>query len=243
MLAIYKKEIAAFFSSLTGYIVIGVFLVLTGFVIWFWPERSVIDYGFSTLDQLFSTAPMIFLLLIPAVTMRTFSEEKQTGTIELLATKPVSDWSIIFGKYFAAMTVVALALAPTLVYFYSIWQLGSPVGNLDTGGIAGSYIGLFLLAGVFAAVGLLASSMTSNPIVSFVLAVVFCLFLHWGFEIMSSAPIFYGKTDDVVQMFGIAHHYNSVSRGVLDSRDVVYFFSAIALFLAATNLSLDRRNW
>lgn len=243
MLAIYKKEISAFFSSLTGYIVIGTFLVLTGLVIWFWPDQSVIDFGFSSLDQLFFYAPMIFLLLIPAITMRSFSEEKQTGTIELLATKPVSDWAIILGKYAASMTLVALALAPTLVYFFSIWRLGSPVGNLDTGGIAGSYIGLFFLAGVFAAVGILASSLTSNPIVSFVLAVLFCLFLHWGFDVVSSLPIFYGKTDDVVQMLGIANHYNSVSRGVLDTRDLIYFLSAIGLFLAATAMSLDRRNW
>lgn len=243
MFSIFKKEIASFFSSLTGYIVIGVFLVLAGIVMWGLPNQSVIDFGFATLDPLFGNAPLIFLFLIPAVTMRSFAEEKQSGTFEILATKPLSDGQIVGGKFLASLVLVLFSLLPTVVYYVSVYQLGSPKGNLDGGGILGSYIGLFFLAGGFVAIGLFASSLTSNQIVAFVLGVLFCLVMHWGWDTISLLPRFFGKSDDLIQLFGIQAHYSSISRGLLDSRDLVYFGSLISLFLAATVVSLGRRNW
>ncbi len=243
MLAIFQKEVSQFFSSLTGYLVIGVFLLLAGIVMWAMPNQSVIDYGFASLDPLFTNAPLIFLFLIPAVTMRSFAEEKSTGTFEILATKPLTDKAIVGGKFLAALVLVVLSLLPTLVYYISIWQLGSPKGNLDTGGIIGSYIGLLFLGGAFTAIGLFASSLTDNDIVAFVLGVVFCLFMHWGWDVVSLLPRFLGSSDDLIQMVGMGLHYESVSRGLLELRDVVYFLSIIALFLMATVVSLGRRNW
>ncbi len=243
MLAIYFKEINAFFSSLIGYLVIGVFLLLMGLVVWVFPDYSVLDGGFATLETLFSMAPWVFLLLIPAVTMRTFAEEKQSGAIELLVTRPLTDWQIVGGKYLASLTLAILALAPTILYYISVYQLGAPPGNLDTGGIAGSYIGLLFLAAAFTAIGVFASSLTSNQIVAFVLATFLCFFCYIAFDSLSRLPIFFATVDDVVASLGIAHHYNAVSRGVLDTRDLIYFVSLIAFFLAATVLSLGRRKW
>lgn len=243
MYSIFKKEISAFFSSLIGYIVVGVFLLLMGLVMWVFPDYSVLDSNYATLDTLFGMAPLVFLFLIPAVTMRTLAEEKQSGTIELLVTRPISDWQIVGGKFLACWLLVAFALLPTFFYYLTVYQLGSPKGNLDTGGIIGSYIGLLLLAGAFTAIGVLASSLTNNQIVAFVLATFLCFFMYLGFDFLSRLPIFYGKTDDIVQSIGMDYHYNALSRGVLDSRDLVYFISVITLFLAATVLSLGRRRW
>lgn len=243
MYSIFSKEISAFFSSLIGYIVVGVFLLLMGLVMWVFPDYSVLDSNYATLDTLFGMAPMVFLFLIPAVTMRTLAEEKQSGTIELLATRPISDGQIVGGKFLACWLLVAFALLPTLLYYLTVYQLGSPKGNLDTGGIIGSYIGLLLLAGAFTAIGVLASSLTNNQIVAFVLATFLCFFMYLGFDFLSRLPIFYGKTDDVVQSLGMDYHYNALSRGVLDTRDLVYFGSMIAVFLAGATLSLGRRRW
>ncbi|MFN4257134.1 MAG: gliding motility-associated ABC transporter permease subunit GldF [Saprospiraceae bacterium] len=243
MLPIFKKEINAFFSSLIGYIVIGVFLLLMGMVMWVFPEYSVLDGGFASMDTLFSMAPLVFMFLIPAVTMRTLAEETQSGTIELLVTRPISDWQIVGGKFLACLALVAFALLPTFLYYITVYRLGSPPGNLDSGGIAGSYIGLLFLAGAYVAIGVFASSLTNNQIVSFVLAAFLCFFVTLAFDFLSRLPIFFGKTDDLVQSIGIQYHYDSVSRGVLDTRDLVYFVSVIAVFLAATVLSLGRRKW
>jgi ABC-2 type transport system permease protein len=243
MTAIFFKEINAFFSSLIGYIVIGVFLVIMGLVLWVFPDYSVIDGNYATLDTLFAMAPLIFMFLIPAVTMRSFAEERQSGAIELLVTRPVTDWQIVAGKFLACLVLVLFALLPTVLYYFSIYQLGAPKGNLDSGGILGSYIGLLFLASAFVAIGVFASSLTSNQIVAFVLATFLCFFTYLAFDYLSRLPVFFGKTDDIVQSFGIAYHYNSVSRGVLDTRDLTYFISISALFLAATVLSLGRRKW
>lgn len=243
MTAIFFKEINAFFSSLIGYIVIGVFLVIMGLVMWVFPDYSVIDGNYATLDTLFSMAPLIFMFLIPAVTMRSFAEERQSGAIELLVTRPVTDWQIVAGKFLACLVLVLFALLPTVLYYFSIYQLGAPKGNLDSGGILGSYIGLLFLASAFVAIGVFASSLTGNQIVAFVLATFLCFFTYLAFDYLSRLPVFFGKTDDIVQSFGIAYHYNSVSRGVLDTRDLTYFISISALFLAATVLSLGRRKW
>lgn len=243
MLSILKKEINLFFSSLIGYIAIGVFLLLTGLVMWVFPQSSVLDYGFATMDGFFMAAPYIFMILIPAVTMRSFAEEQQTGTIELLVTRPLTDLSIIMGKFWACFILVIFALLPTLLYFYTINQLGDPVGNIDAGGVAGSYIGLLFLAGAFVAIGLFASSITRNQIVAFVLAVVLCLFLYEAFGELSQLPIFFAKADDLVDQMGIGYHYSSISKGKIDSRDVIYFLSLIAAFVAMTKVSLESRKW
>ncbi len=243
MISIFKKEINAFFSSLIGYIVIGLFLVMMGLVIWVFPEYSILEYNYATLDQLFSIAPVIFMFLIPAVCMRSFSEENQSGTIELLVTRPLYDLEIIMGKYLACLVLVIFALLPTLIYYYSVHSLGSPPGNLDSGAIMGSYIGLVFLAAAFVAIGVFASSISNNQIVAFLLATFLCFFVHWGFYFLSSLPIFVGKVDDIVQMLGIDYHYTSISRGVLDSRDLIYFLSLIAIFIMMTITSLGRRKW
>lgn len=243
MISIFKKEINSFFSSLIGYIVIGVFLVVLGLVIWVFADTSVLSYKYASLDQLFSMAPMIFMFLIPAITMRSFAEEQQSGTIELLVTRPLTDLEIILGKFLANLALVVFAILPTLLYYYSIHELGSPKGNLDSGAIMGSYIGLIFLAGAFVAIGLFASSLTQNQIVAFILATFLCFIFFWGFWFFSKLPLFVGKIDDVIQMIGIDYHYNSISRGLIDTRDVIYFLSLIGAFVAMTMTSLERRKW
>lgn len=243
MFSIFKKEISTFFSSLIGYIVIAIFLILTGLLVWIFPDTSLLNQNFATLDQLFDLAPMIFTFLIPAITMRTFAEEQQSGTIEFLTTKPLQEWEIILGKYLACLVLVAFALLPTLIYYATVYQLGSPKGNLDSGAIWGSYIGLLLLGGVFIAIGVFASSLTHNQIIAFLLAAFLCFFVYWGFDFLSRLPIFIGKGDDIVQMFGVDFHYRSISRGVVVLADMVYYFSMIGLFLLLTQTALERRKW
>jgi ABC-2 type transport system permease protein len=243
MLSIFKKEINTFFSSLIGYVVIAVFLLMTGLLLWVFPDTSLLNQNVASIDQLFDLAPMIFTFLIPAVTMRLFAEEKQTGTIEFLTTKPLTDWQITLGKYFAGVALVAVALLPTLIYYITMYQLGQPKGNLDSGAIAGSYIGLLLLGSVFVAIGLFASSLTNNQIVAFLVAAFLCFFVHWGFDFISRLPIFMGRGDDIVQMFGISYHYQSISRGVVVLGDVVYYLSVAGFFLLLTKLSLESRKW
>jgi ABC-2 type transport system permease protein len=243
MLSILKKEINTFFSSLIGYVVIGIFLILMGLLLFVFPEYSILDGGYATLDTLFAISPMVFMFLIPAVTMRSFAEEQQSGTIELLVTRPVSDWQIVTAKFWACLILVVFALIPTITYYITVYSLGSPAGNLDSGGIFGSYIGLIFLAAAFVAIGIFASSLTNNQIVSFVLSTFLCFFVYLAFDLLSSLPVFYGRTDDIVQSIGMQYHYNSLSRGVLDTRDIIYFLSLILLFLAATTVSLGRRKW
>ncbi len=243
MISVFLKEINSFFSSFIAYIVIAVFLVMTGLFMWVFNDTSILNFGYATLDQLFAIAPMIFLFLIPAITMRSFAEEHQRGTIEFLATKPLSDIDIVLGKYFANLGLVAFALLPTLLYYYSVHSLGSPVGNLDSGGILGSYIGLFFLSGVFVAIGMWTSSLTDNQIVAFILGSFFCFLFHWVFDFISDISVFSGMADGFISKMGIAHHYDSISRGVLDSRDVIYFLSIIFVFIVATLTSLSKRKW
>lgn len=241
MLVILKKEINQFFSSLVGYISIGIFLVLSGLFTFVIPATSVLDNGFANLGSYFSNAPLFFLFLVPAVTMRLFSEEFNKGTIELLATRPLTDNQIVLGKYFAAVILILLSVIPTLVYFYTVYQLATPVGNVDTGGIIGSYIGLLLLAAAFAAMGVFASAITSNQIVAFLVAVLLCFMFYMGFDFMAKLPVFLGKTDYYVEQLGVNAHYISLSRGVIDTRDLIYFFSLIAVFLLLTKAVLKER--
>ena len=206
MYAIFIKEISGFFSSLTGFIAASFFLVINGLVIWVFPgSMNVLESGYSTLESLFSIAPWVFLFLVPAITMRTFAEEKKNGTIELILTRPISDLKLVLGKYLASVLLVLLILIPSLIFFISIYLLGSPVGNIDTGGTWGSFIGLFFLAASYAAIGVFASSCTDNQIVSFLLAIVLSLFVFSGFDAIASLGIFSDFKYFLVQL-GINEH-------------------------------------
>ncbi len=243
MRSIFLKEINSFFSSIVGYVAILIFLVACGLFLWIIPDTSILDYGYATLDRYFSTAPWLLMLLIPAVTMRSFADEFRGGTIEWLSTKPLRDTDIILGKYFAALALVVFALLPTLIYVLTISSLSAVAGNIDTGGIIGSYIGLFFLAASFTAVGVFCSSTTSNQVVAFLVALFACYILYSGFEALSKIPAFTAGIDYYLSMVGMSFHYESISRGVVDTRDVIYFTSLIVLFVSFTRLSLNRRTW
>ncbi len=234
MITILWKEINSFFSSLIAYIAIGIFLVFLSLMLWIFPDNSILEYPYASLDGLFTLAPMIFLFLIPAITMRSFSEEIQNGTIELLVTKPISIWEIILGKYFAAVLLIIISIIPTFIYYISVYLLGSPPGNLDTGAIIGSYIGLIFLGASFASIGIFTSCFSKNQIVAFISATFLCFIFYWAFLYISKLPFIVGKIDDVILKFGIDNHYQSLSRGVIDTRDIVYFLSLIFFFLYST---------
>ena len=241
MLTILQKEFNAFLNSPVAYVVLGVFLIATGLFVWIFPDSSVLDYGYADLQMLFSLAPWIFLFLIPAITMRTFAEEKKAGTIELLLTRPLTDGQIIGGKYLACFLLALLALIPTLLYYFSVYKLGSPEGNIDSAATVGSYLGLALLAAVFAAIGILASALTRDQIIAFLVAVVGCFLIYSGFD--SLASVLQGSSAYYVSQLGIAAHYRDLSKGLIDSRDLIYFFSVVAVALQATRLVLRSRNW
>lgn len=240
MLTIFKKEITSYLSSMVAYVTIGVFLLVLGLFLWVFPESSILEYGYAGLDSLFSTAPYLFIFLIPAITMRSLAEERKEGTFEILATRPLTDWQIILGKYLACLVIVLFALLPTLVYYYSVYNLGTPQGNIDTGAVIGSYIGLFLLGGTFVAIGLFASGITTNQIIAFTIAVFLCFFAYSGLDSLSSLLSLQNLG---LQNFGINQHYQSISRGVLDTRDLVYFLSFIAFFLVITKTIVGGRKW
>ncbi|WP_162052354.1 gliding motility-associated ABC transporter permease subunit GldF [Pontibacter pamirensis] len=242
MLSILKKEINGFLNSLIAYIVITVFLVAIGMFMWVFPESSVLEYGFADLQTLFNMAPWLFLFLIPAITMRTFAEEKREGTMELLLTKPLTDLELILGKYFAALLLALFALLPTLLYYYSVYELGNQEGNIDSAAVVGSYIGLIFLAGVFTAIGVFASSVSDNQIISFVVAVFLCYIIYTGFDLIASMPV-WGSYSYLISQLGISYHYSSISKGLVDSRDVLYFLSVIAVMILATKLVLRSRKW
>lgn len=243
MFALWKKEVLAFFSSLTGYLVAGVFLLVTGLFLWVIPGNlNILFGGYASLDSLFWLAPWLYLFLVPAVTMRLLSEERKSGTIELLLTKPLTDWSIVGGKYLAGVTLVVISLIPTLVYFFSVHSMAQPVGNIDHGAIWGSYIGLILLGAVYTSIGLFTSSVTENQIVAFVLAVLVCYIFYNGFQAMAELPLFRPVNSFLVYL-GIDSHYQSISRGVVDSRDLIYYGGVITFFLVLTKTVLSSRKW
>jgi ABC-2 type transport system permease protein len=243
MWVIFGKEIKGFFSSLTGYVVMIVFLAMNSLFMWVFPgQMNVLETGYATLESLFSIAPWAFLFLVPAITMRMIAEEKRTGTLELLYTRPVTELQIVLAKFLASWSLVLLSLVPTLVFFWSVYRLGSPPGNIDVGGTWGSYIGLFFLGGIYAAIGIFASAVTDNQIVAFILAVLLSLLMYLGFD-FAAGLAGTGKVSLLISGFGIDHHYNSISRGVLDSRDLLYFLGVIALFIMSTRLVLQRKNW
>jgi len=243
MFTLFKKEVSNFLFSLIGFIVIIVFLIINGLFLWVLPlDFNILDYGYAGLDGLFLIAPFVFLFLIPAITMRSFADEKKSGTIEILLTKPLTDLQIILAKFFASFVLVIFSLLPTLIYLYSVYHLGLPIGNIDMGGTWGSYIGLLLLGASFASIGLFSSSMTDNQIVSFIVSVFLCGTIYIGFELVYSLELF-GSFDLFVKSLGISHHYSSISRGVIDTRDLIYFLSIITLFILLTKLSLQSRKW
>lgn len=239
---VLSKEFSSFLNSLIAYVVIGVFLTGIGLLMWVFPETSILDYGYADMDTLFSLGPYVLIFLIPAITMRSFAEEKKAGTLELLFTKPLSDWQIIGGKFFASFLLVLFALIPTLLYYYSVSRLGNPPGNIDTPGVMGSYIGLALLGGVFCAIGILASSITSNQIVAFILSAFLCFIFFSGFDSLSTLSAAAGNAL-LIKQLGIAYHYDSLSKGLIDSRDVLYFLSVAFLMLSITKLILGSRQW
>jgi ABC-2 type transport system permease protein len=243
MRSIFFKELNSFFSSIVGYVAILIFLIACGLFLWIIPETSILEYGYASLEQYFKLAPWFLMLLIPAVTMRSFADEFRSGTIEWLSTKPLKELDIILGKYFASLALVAFALIPTLVYVFTISNLSAIPNNLDTGSIIGSYIGLLFLATGFTAVGVFCSSLTNNQVVAFLIALFSCYLFYVGFEALSKIPSFTGGIDYYLSMVGMSFHYNSISRGVIDTRDVTYFTSVVILFVALTRISLNRRTW
>jgi ABC-2 type transport system permease protein len=242
MFAVFKRELYSFLNSLMAFITIGVFLVACAMFLWFFPATSILDYGYAELNGFFSLVPFLFIFLVPAITMRSFAEERNQGTYVLLATRPLSDLQIILGKYFACVVLLILALIPTLCYYYSIYQLGYPKGNIDTGAVIGSYLGLVLLGSAFTAIGIFASSITKNQVVAFAISVFLCFFIYSGFE--SVASIFeWSNVSSLLMNLGINEHYQSMSRGVLDTRDLLYFISIITVFLLSTKLVIGGRKW
>ena len=242
MLIIFRKEINQFLNSLLGYLVLVIFLVASGLLFWVFPESSVLNYGFAEMGGFFSYVPFVFIFLIPAITMRSFAEEKKSGTLEWLLTKPLSEWSIIFGKFLAAWFLVFIALLPTLVYFLSLWLLGSPTGNIDAAGVSGSYIGLLLLAAVFSAVGIFGSSITDNQLVAFVLSVFFCYFFYSGFQALSAIDV-WSSASSFLEYLGLDFHYQALGKGLIDFRDVFYMISVAVTMLFGTRLVLTSRRW
>ena len=243
MFAIFRKEINGFFSSLTGYLVIIVFLLVNSLFMWVFPgEYNIFDSSYAGLDTLFFLSPFVFLFLVPAVTMRMIAEEKRLGTIELLYSKPLTERGIIWGKYLASVALVLLSLLPCIIFYISVYIMGETPGNLDKGGTLGAFIGLFFLASVYASAGVFASSLTDNQVIAFIIAVLICFFLYMGFDSVAYLPGL-KKINELVINLGINEHYKSMSRGVLDIRDAVYFLAVAGIFNEATRLVLVSRKW
>ncbi|QOD61864.1 gliding motility-associated ABC transporter permease subunit GldF [Polaribacter haliotis] len=237
MFAILKKEFNSFFASPIAYLVIGVFLLINGLFLWiFKDDFNILNAGFADVNPFFYLAPWVFLFLIPAITMKSFADEFSNGTIELLKTKPLSDWQIVMGKFWASLLLVVIALIPTLTYVYTVYQLGSPVGNLDFGSTIGSYIGLLFFASTYTAIGLFTSTISKNQIVAFILGVLISFLLFYGFDSISNS---FGSNSLTIKKLGINEHFKSISRGVIDTRDIIYFLSITFFFLFITKTRLD----
>ncbi len=240
MWSICKKELQQFFSNLTGYITIILFLLVNGIFLFVLNDSNIFDFGYASLDKFFELAPWILLFLVPAITMRTLADEFKGGTFEILQTRPLTKWQIVLGKFFSILIILLFVIIPTIIYVITIKAL-SAQGSIDSGGILGSYIGLFLLAAVFAAIGICCSGFTSNAVVAFLISAFTCLVLYFGFSALSKLPFFTNGTDYYIEMMGIDFHYRSISRGVMDSRDMIYFLSTIFLFLLITVKNLRKK--
>ena len=237
MKAILKKEFNSFFASPIAYLVIGVFLLINGlFLFIFDDDFNILNAGFADITPFFYLAPWVFLFLIPAITMKSFADEFNTGTIELLKTKPISDWQIVLGKFWASLLLVCVAIIPTFMYIYTVYQLGNPIGNIDFGSTIGSYIGLLFLAATYTAVGLFTSTLSKNQIVAFILGVFITFFLFYGFDAIATS---FGDSSLTIQQLGINEHFKSISRGVIDTRDIIYFLSVTFFFLFITKTRLE----
>ncbi|WNW02649.1 gliding motility-associated ABC transporter permease subunit GldF [Tenacibaculum sp. HL-MS23] len=235
MYAILKKEFNSFFASPIAYLVIGVFLLVNGLFLWVFKDNfNILNAGFADLSSFFYLAPWLFLFLIPAITMKSFADELNSGTIEILKTKPVTDWQIVLGKFAASLLLVCIALLPTLTYVYTVYLLGNPIGNLDIGSTIGSYLGLLFLAATYTAVGLFTSTLSKNQIVAFILSIFITFILFYGFDAVSDT------LGNSIQQFGINEHFKSISRGVVDTRDVIYFLSVTIFFLFITKQQLKK---
>jgi ABC-2 type transport system permease protein len=240
MWTICTKEWRQFFSSLTGYIALIVFLLLCGLLMFVFPDTSLLDFGYASLNNFFDLAPWVLLFLIPTITMRSLADEYKTGTFELLKTMPLKPSQIVYGKFFGALLIVLLALTPTVIYAISLQAL-SAIGGLDIGSTIGSYVGLLLLGAVFTSVGICTSSFTNNTVVAFISAAFVCFLLYTGFEAVSKLPVFASGIGYYIEMLGIKFHYNSISKGVIDIRDVLYFIGVIFIFLLITQRNVARR--
>src|SRR5688572_6668374 len=239
MWSICKKELRQFFSSLTGYIAIIVFLLVNGLVLFVF-RNNILENGYATLEDFFTLAPWVLLFLVPAITMRSFADEFKSGTYEILRTRPLTSWQIVTGKFFGSLVVALIALLPTLVYYITINNLAATSG-IDAGAAAGSYLGLFFLTAVFTAISVCVSSFTSNPVISFIISLIACILLYYGFTAISQLPVFENGADYYIEMIGIDFHYRSISRGVLDTRDIVYFISVVVFLLFITQQNLQKK--
>lgn len=244
MWSLLKKEINGFLNSLIGYLVIIVFLLTISLFLWWFPEGgfNIFEAGYANIDGLFVITPWMYMFLVPAVTMRLFSEEKKTGTIELLLTRPLTELQIILSKYFAGLALIIFSLIPTLLYYIAVCRLADPVGNVDSGAVWGSYAGLLLLGAGFVSIGVFASSVTDNQVIAFIIALFLCFLCYSGLQSISNI-ISFGSFSNVIFNMGIETHYNSMSRGVIDSRDCIYFISLITFFITLTKIVLESRKW
>jgi ABC-2 type transport system permease protein len=241
MVNLIKREISSFFSSLSGYVVISVFLISTGIFLWLIPgESNIIESGYADLSPFFNIAPMLYLFLIPAICMKLFSEEKKSGTLELLLTRPVSNIKIVLSKYFAAFIMVIMSLIPTVIYAYSVYNLSSPIGSIDTGLIWGSYIALIFLATIYIAVSLFTSSLSNNQIVSFISGMALCFLMYTGIDFISTIPAL-AEWENEISFMGINSHYEPMARGIIDSRDISWFVIVSAIFIFLTNKNISKR--
>lgn len=239
MFAILKKELNLFFATPIGYLVIAVFLLINGLFLWvFKGDFNILNAGFADLNSFFFITPWFFIFLIPAITMRTFSDEIRLGTIEIIKTKPITNWQIVMGKYAGSFILIFLALIPTLTYVYTVIQLGSTIGNLDFGTTLGSYFGLLFLASGFTSIGLFTSTLSNNQIVAFITGVAFSLFMFYGFEAIAELNIIQNFN---IENLGMISHFKSISRGVIDTKDLIYFMTITYFFLFLTKINFDQQ--
>lgn len=241
MWPVCKKEFRQFFSSLTGIIALAVFLLLNGLFLFVFPDSNMLDFGYATLDKFFELAPWILTFLVPAITMRSLADEFKGGTYEILQTKPLGYGQVVGGKYLGCLLIVVMALLPTLLYAFTMQALSGENAGIDIGGTTGSYIGLFFLAAVFTAIGVCCSSLTTNAVIAFIVSAFACFILYMGFNAISRVAALASGADYYIEMMGIDFHYRSISRGVIDGRDIVYFISLIAFFLLFTQRNLIKR--
>ncbi len=242
MIQVFYRELNGFLNSLIGYLVISAFLVAIGLPMWVFPDTSVLDYGYADMSTLFSVGPYVFIFLVPAITMRSFAEEKKLGTLEALLTKPLTEADVVLGKFLASFCLVIISLAPTVIYYFTLSALGNPPGNVDTPGFIGSFVGMILLGSVFCSVGILASSITPNQVVSFVVAAFLSLALYAGFDAIAGLST-NGETALLIRQLGMLFHFDAMGKGLIDSRDVIYFISVGAMMLLATKTILSSRSW